>query len=597
MSISTEKITAMDKQLFELNPNPVLIYDPSDLSVLEANAAFLKKYQYREDEIGDLSIEMLRPQQEQDQLKQELKDHNSESNTSSEVFRHCSKNDDLFYVTLSSHQYMFNGREARMVFIHDVTNRIEAEKEAESAFHELQHHVSNSPLGMIKWNANFEVIDWSKRAEKKTGYQKEEVLGKTPQFFQYYSQEEWEQVKVIVEAILSGEMDQSRFDFRMYAKGGSIVDLRAHVSVLRSQDGSLKSVLTFLEDVTRQNKMELRYKRLFENANDGIFLMEGDVFIACNQEVCNIFGCSKKEILGRSPGEFSPEYQPDGSSSLEKSRKVIEQAFQDGPQKFFWKHKKKDGTLVDTEVSLNSLSLGEHKYIQAVVRDISDQKRYEKQLKKSLEEKRVLISEIHHRVKNNLAIVSGLLQMQVLSVGDPRLKNYLQNSQLRIQSMALVHEMLYQSSEFSEIKMDTYIDKLVHIVAETLDPEEKDIQVEVNSDDFVLNINQAIPCALCINELVNNCYEFAFDGRKEGAVYVNLTIEEKIVQIEVKDNGIGLPDTFEEMRKTSLGMSLVDNLMIQLETEVNIETGNWGTSFSFSFEKNDIAGSSSSGKI
>ena len=231
------------------------------------------------------------------------------------------------------------------------------------------------------------------------------------------------------------------------------------------------------------------------------------------------------------------------------------------------------------------------------MRDISDQKRYEKQLKKSLEEKRVLISEIHHRVKNNLAIVSGLLQMQVLSVGDPRLKNYLQNSQLRIQSMALVHEMLYQSSEFSEIKMDTYIDKLVHIVAETLDPEEKDIQVEVNSDDFVLNINQAIPCALCINELVNNCYEFAFDGRQEGAVYVNLTIEEKIVQIEVKDNGIGLPDTFEEMRKTSLGMSLVDNLMIQLETEVNIETGNWGTSFSFSFEKNDIAGSSSSGKI
>ena len=103
MNISTERITAMDNQLFELNPNPVLIYDPANLSVLEANQAFLKKYQYREDEITDLSIDMLRPQDELDRLKEELAEHTSESNTSSEVFRHRSQNDDLFYVTLSSH--------------------------------------------------------------------------------------------------------------------------------------------------------------------------------------------------------------------------------------------------------------------------------------------------------------------------------------------------------------------------------------------------------------------------------------------------------------------------------------------------------------
>ena len=587
----------MDKQLFELNPNPVLIYDPTSLSVLEANQAFLKKYRYQENEIADLSIDMLRPEAELDRLKDELAKHRSKSIVSSDVFRHRSKNNDIFYVTISSHEYRLNGRDARMVFIHDVTDRIKAEKEAEATLDELRHHISNSPLGMVKWNADFKIIDWSERAEESTGYSKEDVLGKSPQFFEYYSKEEWEEVQTIMQSILSGETDQSRFDYRMYAKDGSLLNLRAHISVLRNEDRSLKSVLMFLEDITRQNKMEIRYQRLFESANDGIFLMEGDVFIACNQEVCNIFGCSKKEILGKNPADFSPEYQPDGVSSREKSQKVIDRAFKEGPQKFFWKHRKKDGTLVDTEVSLNSLSLGERKYVQAVVRDISDQKIYEKQLKKSLEEKRVLISEIHHRVKNNLAIVSGLLQMQVLSVDDPRLTNYLQNSQLRIQSMALVHEMLYQSSEFSEIKMDTYIEKLVHMVADTLNPEDKSISVNVKSDDFVLNINQAIPSALCINELVNNCFEFAFEEKNEGTINVELTMEGEAVTVEVKDDGIGLPDNFEEMRKTSLGMSLVDNLMIQLETEINIETGSWGTSFSFTFEKDDVSGSSSSGRV
>jgi two-component sensor histidine kinase len=187
--------------------------------------------------------------------------------------------------------------------------------------------------------------------------------------------------------------------------------------------------------------------------------------------------------------------------------------------------------------------------------------------------------------------------MQVMSVDDERLASYLQNSQLRIQSMSIVHEMLYQSKTLSEIEMDSYIEKLVRVITNTLQPEDKDIDVNVSSEDFWLNINQAIPCALIVNELVTNSFEYAFEGRGSGQLDVTIAKKEDMVRVQVRDDGIGLPENFEEMRKTSLGMSLIENLTKQLETEIEIDSGDWGSEFEFSFIKTDKPGSSSSGKI
>ncbi|GAA5521636.1 PAS domain S-box protein [Aliifodinibius salicampi] len=709
----------MDWKLFELNPKPVLVYGVNSQRVLKVNQAFCKKYGYSESEASSLTIPQLHPEEQRKWAKKALEDIQEDSSSRNHLWRHISKDGEQFFVEISSHSYSYEEVNARMVFIHDVTERIEAERKAQKAFDELNHHVNNSPLGMVKWNADFEIIEWNDRAAEKMGYSSEEVMGKTPYDFNYHSADELETVEQEMDYLISGKKEKSRYDVKLYDKNSELIDLRVHASARRNDDGALISVITFLEEVTEQKKIQLRYQRLFENANDGIFLMEKDRFIECNEQVCTIFGCSKNEILGNTPADFSPEYQPDGEPSLQKARKVINKSLTEGPQVFYWQHQRKDGSLIDTEVSLNSVSLGENIYIQAVVRDvtkqkenerklrrseelfrnlflqapsamvmvdtennvskinksfedlfgyteeevlgqnldevlssgdgapkmsndglhgnrlytdikrytkdgeeldlllsiipvhldgepiagfgiymdISEQKEYERKLKQSVHDKKILLEEIHHRVKNNLAIVSGLLQMQVMSVDDERLASYLQNSQLRIQSMSIVHEMLYQSKTLSEIEMDSYIEKLVRVITNTLQPEDKDIDVNVSSEDFWLNINQAIPCALIVNELVTNSFEYAFEGRDSGQLDVAISKKEDMVRVQVQDDGIGLPENFEEMRKTSLGMSLIENLTKQLETEIEIESGDWGSEFEFTFIKADKPGSSSSGKI
>lgn len=709
----------MDWKLFDLNPNPVLVYGVNSQRVLKVNKAFSKKYGYSESEASSLTIPELHPEEERERAKKALEEIREDSSSRNHLWRHISKDGEQFFVDISSHSYDYEERRARMVFIHDVTERIKAERKAQKAFNELNHHVNNSPLGMVKWNADFEIIEWNNRATEKIGYSSEEVLGKTPYHFEYHSDDELKTVEQEMDYLISGEKEKSRYDVKLYDKNSELIDLRVHASARRDEDGKLISVITFLEEVTRQKTIQLRYQRLFENANDGIFLMEKDRFIECNEQVCNMFGCSKEEILGKTPADYSPDYQPDGKPSLEKAQSVINKALTEGPQVFYWQHQQKGGSLIDTEVSLNSLSLGGNIYIQAIVRDItkqkenerklrrseelfrnlflqapsamvmvdtenkiskinksfeqlfgyteeevlgqnldeilssgdgapkmsneglhgnrlykdirrytkegeqldlllsiipvhldgepiagfgiyvdiSEQKEYERKLKQSVHEKKILLEEIHHRVKNNLAIVSGLLQMQVMSVDDERLASYLQNSQLRIQSMSIVHEMLYQSKTLSEIEMDSYIEKLVRVISNTLQPEGKDIDVNVSSEDFWLNINQAIPCALIVNELVTNSYEYAFEGRDSGQLDVSVSKKEDIVRVGVRDDGIGLPENFEEIRQTSLGMSLVENLTKQLETEIEIDSGDWGSAFEFAFMKTDKPGSSSSGKV
>lgn len=709
----------MDQQLFELNPNPVLIFELSSLKILKVNQRFTHKYGYDAEEALTLTLEDLRPPSGIDHLRKVILRQKHTEFVQEDSVEHISKEGKHFYVAISSHPVTFDGKDARMVYIHDITGHIEAEQKAQKTFEELNYHINNSPLGMIKWSANFEVSEWSERASEITGFNDEEMIGRVPYSFHFYSEDDRKIVEREISALLSGLKNKARFDIKIHHRDGELIDLRVHTSALREEE-QLVSAITFIEDISSQKKVQLRYQRLFENANDGIFLMQGNTFIACNQQICNIFGCTKKEILGQTPADFSPDFQPDGSHSAKQAQKVINKALTKGPQIFPWRHQKKDGTLIDTEVSLNSISLDDGGgYVQAIVRDvtqqkkdqeklrkseelfhklfleapsamvmvdvqnkitsvnqsfehlfgfseeevlnkdldevlgagkeapkmteqgligeklhtgirrytkegqaldlllsiipvyldnepiagfgiyvdISDQKRYERELKKSLDEKQVLLEEIHHRVKNNLAIVSGLLQMQVLSVDEPRLTGYLQNSQLRIQSMAIVHEMLYQSEMLSQINMDNYVSKLLRVIAETLSPEDKDIEIEVESNNCTLNINQAIPCALNINELVTNSFEYAFENRKEGKITVKIIEKDAKVLLEVLDNGIGLPEDFEEMRTTSLGMSLIENLVRQLDADLTIDSGEWGTCISFVFEKTDKPGSSSSNRI
>ncbi len=216
--------------------------------------------------------------------------------------------------------------------------------------------------------------------------------------------------------------------------------------------------------------------------------------------------------------------------------------------------------------------------------EVSDRSRAEDQLRQSLAEREVLLKEIHHRVKNNLQIISGLLQLQAQSVNDPEIIHTLQESQYRIESMSLIHKKLYASSDFGEIDLADYIPSLASNLLSSyqITPDHITLQMEVVP--VLLNIDQAIPCGLIVNELVSNALKYAFPGDRRGQIQIHLhTVASGQIELTIQDNGIGLPETVDWEYAQSLGLSLVHDLVVeQLEGSLSVERSG-GTTFKIQF--------------
>ncbi|MFV1883348.1 MAG: sensor histidine kinase [Balneola sp.] len=221
-----------------------------------------------------------------------------------------------------------------------------------------------------------------------------------------------------------------------------------------------------------------------------------------------------------------------------------------------------------------------------VATDISERKKADEKLKKSLKEKEVLLSEIHHRVKNNLAVISGILQLQAYETKNKEVDKALKESQTRIQSISLVHEMLYQSDTLAFIDYRTYVNDLMQAISSMHLNDSKEISFKTDIDSVSLGINQAIPCSLLLNEIIVNCYKHAFNVSEKGEISVFMKETEGEIQMIVEDNGVGVEEN--EMKKSgSLGSTLIETLTSQLKGSYSIgkrDSGS-GTKVKVTFKK------------
>jgi two-component sensor histidine kinase len=218
--------------------------------------------------------------------------------------------------------------------------------------------------------------------------------------------------------------------------------------------------------------------------------------------------------------------------------------------------------------------------------EISERERAQKALMVSLKEKEMLLKEVHHRVKNNLQVISSLLSLQSQKIHDRRLLEIFTESRHRIQSMALIHEQLYRTSNFYSIQMDEYAKNLVQNLLRTYGGPTRKVDLVVRGKVSGLNINKAVPCGLIINEIVSNSLKHAFPPsfRKSPRINVSMRLSEaKEVHLTVKDNGIGLPEGFTMKKNDSLGMELIRIITEdQLQGKVRI-SGRAGTTFHINF--------------
>jgi two-component sensor histidine kinase len=226
-------------------------------------------------------------------------------------------------------------------------------------------------------------------------------------------------------------------------------------------------------------------------------------------------------------------------------------------------------------------------------RNITNRKLREKKLEDSLQEKETLLIEIHHRVKNNLAVVSGLMQLQAFNSDNEALREHLNASVNRIKTIASIHELLYSSTSFSKLDTGEIAKKLINELIQSFEVKAT-LNTKFELQSVKLNINQAIPLSLIVNEVVTNILKHAFTGKEQGTVTVFISESDQTVTLRIIDNGKGLPKGFPDNFETnSLGLLLIETLSSQLNADYSYETKNGETHFTLTFEKKEIKGSSS----
>jgi len=221
-----------------------------------------------------------------------------------------------------------------------------------------------------------------------------------------------------------------------------------------------------------------------------------------------------------------------------------------------------------------------------VARDITERKRTDESLRASLREKEVLLKEIHHRVKNNLQVISSLLSLQAEYLTDESMLRIMRESQGRVKSMALVHEKLYQSHNLAEIDFGDYVRVLVMQLFRSYGVSHDSIQMVIAADAVALGVDRAIPCGIIVNELVTNALKYAFPAGRKGKIEVELrSMDPGMIRLVIRDDGVGLPPDLAFHKADSLGLTLVHMLTEQVQGELTIPRTSAGAEFMLTFRK------------
>lgn len=451
--------------------------------------------------------------------------------------------------------------------------------------------IEGSNAGM--WDYNFETgeVYRSSRWAEIIGFKKEEISNSIDEWKDRIHPDDKERVEEILNKHFNHEIESYVSEHRMLCKDGHYKWVLDRGKVIAwMENGKPKRVVGTKTDITKRKIAEEELKQnqgklqaIFEGSNDAILLLTDKGFFDCNPKALEMFNISsRKDITSIHPSDISPEFQPDGQNSLEKANEMIKIAYEKGMNRFEWEHKRFGGENFPAEVLLSAFYYGNEMVLQSTVQDITERKVSEVKIKQSLAEKEVLLKEVHHRVKNNLQIISSILNLQSSTISDEHTLELLKNSQDRIRSMSLIHELLYQTKDFSTIKFSEYIESIATNLFHSYN-QNKNISLDLDLDDIHLDLDMAIPCGLIVNELLTNSLKYAFETEDNGKISIQLKNEGVFVQLSIKDNGKGFPKDIDFRDTASLGMQLVVSLVDQIDGEVILNTDN-GSEYKITFK-------------
>lgn len=383
-----------------------------------------------------------------------------------------------------------------------------------------------------------------------------------------------------------------RMELELRRRDGSTVWVESVVRPMFEENGTFRGVVGVARDISERrqaeeerNRFQIFLSKILDAIPDPVFVKGTDRrLVLVNDALCVFMGNSRQELVGRLDTELLT------LETAEAIRIRDDHVFSTGEENIAEEH------LMDTlgrehvmmtKKALFSDAQGQ-RFIVGVIRDITDAKTKEAMLRDSLQEKEVLLKEVHHRVKNNLQIISSLLFLQEEGIADPAIQELFEESRHRISSMALVHEELYRSGDLGRVDLREYLERLAPKVVQSLRGE-KALELVLELASCLLPLDKAIPFGLLVNELLTNAVKHGFVNRGSGTIRVTTEVEGDFIRAIITDDGVGLPEGFHPEATKSLGMQLVIQLTRQLRGALTFGSDR-GTVFRLSFPLADLAG-------
>lgn len=474
---------------------------------------------------------------------------------------------------------------SKLLKLHDITPEIKTQEKQQQSQDKYRLLIENLQEGIWEIDKNADTTFVNDKMATMLGYSPEEMMGKN--LFDFMD----ESVIPFAEKNLKKRKKglKDRHDFEFVRKDGEKIYTTLITTPLQDVDGNYQGALAAVIDITdlkdAQKALEISedfLRGLFENMPSGIAVYEvknqgkkGQDYIIkeFNKTSQRMEGKSRREVIGKSLRDLRPNIDEYGLIG------VFKKVWDSGEAVYFPEKRYVDENYSNWyENYVFKAPTGE---VVAIYNDVTEKKRAELEIKNSLKEKEILISEIHHRVKNNLQIIVSLLHLQEIHEEDTRLIRILRETQGRVRTMAQVHNKLYQADIITNINFQNYARQLLEGIISSFD-KTRYIKTNFEIDDIPINLETAIPLGLIINELVTNSIKYAF-FQDEGTISIKLEPLDNQFQLSVGDDGVGIKKDIDITKTRTLGLQLVNSLVNQLDGEIELDRTR-GTCFKIKFK-------------
>jgi PAS domain S-box-containing protein len=477
------------------------------------------------------------------------------------------------------------------VIAHDVTDRKNVEQKIldqaakmDSIFESSAHLVWTVDMDFNLTSCNNNFIETFK-----FNYQVEPVLHKklhlvvAPQYRKDY-ENYW---YPLYRKVLAG--NSLKFERKQKEKHGGVNYKEIYLNPIRNSHGEIIEIACLAHDITENKQFEkqiveqsAKLKAIFESGDQLMWTIGMDKRLTSfNQNYAKAI----HDLYGYYPeiGKTMRSNKSAGYHEMWDER--YEAAFQGRQVEFISERVNLNGVKIIRQMILYPIKDNDNRVIEisGIGFDITENKKNEERITQSLKEKEVLLKEVHHRVKNNMQVISSILNLQSSYVKDAYALNLLKECQNRIKSMAFIHESLYQTKNFESVNFSEYITTLSKNLVHTYSINSKNIKLVLTLDKLFLNLDSSIPCGLIINEIISNSLKYAFPDNRDGIIFVTLKVDKSQVRIEAGDNGVGIPQGIDIKYTETLGLQLVDTLVEQINGTLVLERHK-GTKFIIEFK-------------